>query len=90
MKRLTAYFSGTVQGVGFRYTVERISRHFPVTGYVKNLRDGRVEVVAESEERDLKDFLAAIRESSMKSYICDLEVAWSEAQGEFKAFGVGF
>ena len=45
-KRMQIFFSGTVQGVGFRFTAERLARRFPVTGFVRNLEDGRVEVVA--------------------------------------------
>ena len=87
-KRLTAFFSGIVQGVGFRYTTERIARHFEVTGYVQNLSDGRVEIVAEGEEAVLQDFLKAVRESPMKSYIRDMEVEWSPAEGKYKHFGI--
>ena len=89
-KRLEAFFSGTVHGVGFRYTAERLARRFPVTGYVRNLADGRVEVVAEGGEAALKEFLGAIRGSSMKDYIRDLEVQWSEAQNCFNGFRIGY
>ncbi|MBI2870783.1 MAG: acylphosphatase [Candidatus Omnitrophica bacterium] len=90
MKRLHALFSGMVQGVGFRYTTERIARHFQVTGFVKNLRDGRVEVVAEGEEQELKDFLSAIREGELGSTIRDLEIEWETARGTYDKFGVAF
>ena len=51
-----------MQGVGFRFTAEAIARKFKVNGWVSNLRDGRVEVVAEGEESALKDFLERIGE----------------------------
>lgn len=86
MKHMQIFFSGTVQGVGFRFTAERLARRFSVTGFVRNLDDGRVEVVAEGEETVLVDFLTAIRESGMKHYIQDVEAHWSEAQGTFKEF----
>ena len=57
MKCITATFRGTVQGVGFRYTVRQIAAEFAVTGYVKNLPDGTVEMVAEGEIRELKRFV---------------------------------
>ncbi len=85
---MNVFFSGTVQGVGFRYTVERLSRRFPVTGFVRNLEDGRVEVAAEGEESKLVEFLTAIRESGMKNYIRDVEAAWSKADGCFKIFSI--
>ena len=55
------YFSGRVQGVGFRYTAERIAKGFKVRGYVRNLPDGRVELVMEGEPSTLDAFLQAIR-----------------------------
>ena len=89
-KRLTAYFSGTVQGVGFRYTAEHLSRKFEVMGFVRNLPDGRVEMVAEGEETILKDFLKAVRESSLSGYIREVEVDWGAAAGSFTRFGVKY
>jgi acylphosphatase len=53
-------YAGRVQGVGFRYTVQGIARGFPVAGGVRNLPDGRVEVVAEGEEAEVAAFLAAV------------------------------
>lgn len=79
-----------VQGVGFRFTAERLARRFSVTGFVRNLEDGRVEVTAEGEEAQLVEFLAAIRESGMKDYIRDVEVHWSKADGCFKGFSIVF
>ena len=90
MKRMQIFFSGTVQGVGFRFTAERLARRFSVSGFVRNLDDGRVEVVAEGEETTLTDFLTAIRESGMKHYIRDVEAHWSNAQGTFKGFGIAY
>ncbi len=89
-KQLRVIFSGHVQGVGFRFTTERIARQFPVSGYVKNLRDGRVELVAEGEESILQDFLVAVSESKMQNYIRDREVTWSGAQGTFSNFEITF
>ena len=51
--RLHVYFSGHVQGVGFRYSVKQLSLEFDVTGWVKNLPDGRVELVTEGERNEL-------------------------------------
>lgn len=87
---MQVFFEGTVQGVGFRFTAERLARRFPVTGYVRNCEDGRVEVVAEGEEPILVEFLTAIRESGMKDYIRDVEAHWSASQGCFKNFGIAY
>lgn len=84
------FFSGMVQGVGFRFTAERLARRFPVIGFVRNLDDGRVEVTAEGEEATLVEFLTAIRESGMKDYVRDVEAHWSKADGSFKGFSIAF
>ena len=90
MKRMQVFFTGNVQGVGFRFTAGRLARRFPVTGFVRNLGDGRVEVTAEGEEAQLVEFLMAIRESGMKNYIRDVEAHWSDIQGCFKGFSIAF
>jgi acylphosphatase len=59
-ERRRVYFSGWVQGVGFRYTCQRLSRGFEVGGYVRNLPDGRVELVAEGIPTEIDNFLSAI------------------------------
>jgi acylphosphatase len=55
-------YTGRVQGVGFRYTVRTIANHHPVTGYVKNMPDGSVEIVAQGELPALNAFLADVAE----------------------------
>lgn len=68
-------YSGHVQGVGFRASVKRIATGFEVTGSVKNLPDGRVELLAQAMDGDeLSDFLDAIDESSLGSFIKEREV----------------
>ena len=51
------YYSGRVQGIGFRFTAQRIAEELGVCGWVKNLDDGRVEILAQAGEDKLKDFL---------------------------------
>ncbi len=60
-ERRRVYYSGRVQGVGFRATSRYLARAFAVAGYVRNLPDGRVELVAEGEPPELTTFLDAIR-----------------------------
>jgi len=88
-KRINVCYTGRVQGVGFRFTAEDIARELGVCGWVKNLRDGRVEVVAEAEEKVLQDFLGRINQYFSR-YIKDADVAWQEPRGEFKDFGIRF
>ena len=90
MKQLKAVFHGRVQGVGFRYMTERLARHFPVTGTVRNTQHGTVELVAEGEEKILQNFLDAIRESPLSSNISDMSVDWITAEGKWKSFGIKF
>ena len=80
---------GNVQGVGFRFTVERIARKFQVMGFVKNLPNGKVELVAEGEETGVGKFLADI-EAAFDSCILDVEKKWSDPDEEFEGFGIRF
>ena len=84
--RRTVWFEGRVQGVGFRYTTCSAADRFDVTGYVRNLPDGRVELVAEGTERELDLFLGAVQDA-MRGYIRDLQKSDSPATGEFSRFG---
>lgn len=87
--RRTVYFSGRVQGVGFRYATQRIAVRYEVTGFVRNLPDGRVELVAEGAVDQLDDFRSAIR-CDMGTYIEAEGVTESAATGEFDAFRIAF
>ncbi len=89
MKCITATFRGTVQGVGFRYTVRQIATEFAVTGYVRNMPDGTVEVVAEGEGRELRSFMAKINEA-MGHYIRDVDSFESPGTGRYSVFEISF
>lgn len=87
--RLRILYTGHVQGVGFRYTTRRVAEGFEVTGVVRNLLDGRVEVVAEGEREELIAFRQAIRDSGMGSMIRNEEAVWEAAQGGLRGFEIG-
>jgi len=87
--RRHVWYSGTVQGVGFRYTARRLAGRRPVTGYVKNLADGRVELVAEGPAAEVDGLLADVRHA-LGAYIRDVEVVEEPATGAFKGFDVAF
>lgn len=87
MNRRTCHFSGRVQGVGFRYTTESIARNFHVQGYVRNLSDGRVELVMEGADDQLAGLLDAIKQR-MEGFIKNVNVQNSPATGEFEEFSV--
>ena len=89
-KRAHVFYSGRVQGVGFRYLAREVAFGFEVTGEVRNVPDGRVELTAEGEEAEVRAFLEAMQASQLGSHIRNAEVNWSGATGEFKNFGIGF
>jgi acylphosphatase len=89
MKRAHAYFSGLVQGVGFRYTAIRLARRARVTGWAKNLDDGRVEIVAEGDGPVVQQFLDELRDYFSR-YVRAVQLDWEEATGKFAEFGVHF
>ncbi len=89
-KRIHVFYAGRVQGVGFRMAVEDAARRFDVMGWVKNLRNGRVEVVAEAEEATLEQFLDALRNGPMKNFIHQVDVSRSPASDTFHEFDVRY
>lgn len=66
---IQVFYEGNVQGVGFRYTVRQIAKGFDVTGSVRNLPDGRVELLATGEEDEVRAFLEAIGQSELRAHI---------------------
>ena len=82
-------YSGRVQGVGFRYTTTTIASSYAVVGYVRNLADGTVELVAEGARGELKAFLAAIMER-LGDKISSTAVDEAPASGQFGSFEVRF
>lgn len=89
LKRVHVLYSGTVQGVGFRYTVQEVASGLGLTGWVKNLRNGSVEVAAEGGEADLRELIARI-DRALGYYVRSQDVSWSEATGEFDVFNIRF
>ena len=83
----TVWFSGRVQGVGFRFTALQVAREFDVAGYAENLFDGRVCVEAEGEEREVRDFIAAIEER-MQGYIRGVERTSRRRAPQFRGFTI--
>jgi acylphosphatase len=79
-----------VQGVAFRFTAERIAQGLDIDGWVRNLADGRVELLCEGDEKLLIEFLKKIQTGTLKQYIQDTDVSWSDATGEFKNFEIRF
>jgi acylphosphatase len=86
--RMQVYYTGRVQGVGFRYTVKTVANGYEVTGSVRNLTDGRVELIAEGTREELESFRAGIREAGLEHFIKTEEVSWTEAKNEVRGFEI--
>lgn len=88
--RARLFVSGRVQGVYYRSYAEDEARRLGVTGWVRNRRDGRVEMVVEGEERDAQAMIAWSRQGSPLARVEDVEVTWEAYTGEFGGFGVNY
>lgn len=86
--RLEAVVKGRVQGVGFRYHVLQIAREMGVTGFVRNLWDGSVEVVAEGDKVKLDRLLAYLQVGPRSAWVREVATNWQAASGEFRTFEV--
>jgi len=87
-KRLHALITGRVQGVGFRFFVQQAAAGAGATGWVRNRRDGRVEVVAEADALPMAQFTAALKRGAPSSFVSDVDLEWSPATGEFAGFEI--
>ena len=89
-EQLHAIVHGRVQGVSFRYyTVER-AESLGLTGWVRNLSDGTVEVVAEGTRANLEHLLAFLRRGPSGAQVKQVDVAWGAAGGQFSTFSVRY
>ena len=85
---MQVFYSGRVQGVGFRYTVKSVATGFELTGTVRNLPDGRVQLVCEGNQDELEAFRKAIRDSGLEHFIQNEDVSWAEAINRFRGFEI--
>ena len=89
-KQLHVLVEGVVQGVGFRYFVEKNAIRLSLTGFTRNLYDGRVEVLAEGEESVLKQFLEIIKQGPSFSRVEKTDTEWKEVSGKYTSFNITF
>jgi len=82
--------SGMVQGVGFRYFTCRLAQEYPVTGYVRNLPNGDVEIVAEGEDSAVDTMVQWAREGPTWAHVRNAQEEELPYQGEYRDFGVRF
>ena len=82
------FYSGQVQGVGFRYTAKTVAAGFAVTGTVRNLPDGRVALTAEGAREELEAFRDAVRGAGLAGFIRGEHIDWADAKNEFYDFDI--
>ncbi len=90
VKQVHVFYSGRVQGVGFRMTVEETAQGLGVVGWVRNLRDGRVELVAEGQTSTLEQLLSQVQSGPMKNFIRDIHGSWHPATDAFNDFEIRY
>ena len=83
------HYSGRVQGVGFRYTVRQIAKGYQVAGSVKNLPDGRVQLVVEGSGPEIQAFLKEVA-ASLGRYVRDIQETGRPPTGRFRGFEIRF
>jgi acylphosphatase len=88
--RAHVLISGYVQGVFFRYETRTRAAQLNVTGWVKNLRDGRVEAAFEGEKEDVEAMVAYCHRGPLDAVIKDVDVLWEKPTGEFDRFRVQY
>ena len=87
-KRVHILVKGIVQGVGFRHATIIAARQLALAGWVKNLPDGAVEIIAEGEDEDLKQLIQWCRQGPPASRVDDVTSAWASFQGNLQEFTV--
>ena len=82
--------SGVVQGVGYRFFAQRVATELGITGYVRNLLDGGVQVVAESKQGAMNAFIEELRHGPWSAHVSKINVDTSQYKAEFKRFTIRF
>jgi acylphosphatase len=88
--RAHIFYTGRVQGVGFRFTAERIALEIGLLGWVKNLPDNRVEIVCEGSEIQIQKLLEGVNASFLGPHIKKVTCDWEKPTGQFKDFSIEF
>lgn len=88
--RAHIFVSGHVQGVFFRDNTQRWASSLRLTGWVRNLRDGRVEVVAEGDKENVEEMIGRLKEGPPHAHVENVEVDWEGYTGEFVDFRIAY
>lgn len=88
MVRVHIFVEGRVQGVGFRWWTVTEASKLGVVGWVRNLSDGRVEIVAEGEAEKIEEFAKRVKKGPLFSKVTHIDISREEATGEFRVFDI--
>ncbi len=88
--RAHIFVSGWVQGVFFRDHTQRCAVSLQLTGWVRNLKDGRVEVIAEGDKQAIEDLISKLKEGPRLARVENVDVTWEDYTGEFSEFSVTY
>ena len=86
--RAHIFVSGWVQGVFFRDQTQKWANSLSITGWVRNLKDGRVEVMAEGDEEKVEDLISQLKQGPSLARVENVDVDWEDYKGEFEDFSV--
>ena len=89
-ERAHIFVSGRVQGVFFRDHTQKWASSLHLTGWVRNIRDGRVEALAEGDKEKIEELISRLNKGPPLSQVENVDVNWEEHRGEFKDFRVTF
>ncbi|MHA1379105.1 MAG: acylphosphatase [Candidatus Helarchaeota archaeon] len=85
-KRIHAWISGRVQGVFFRWETRELAIKLNIKGWAKNLKDGKVEIIAEGEEEKLRELIKFLHKGPTYARVSNVELKWEEFRNEFEQF----
>lgn len=88
MKRVHIFVSGRVQGVNFRWNTKNFAEKLDITGFARNLDDGRVEIIAEGNDDDINKLIKYLKKGPILSKVEHLEVKNEKYKGEFAGFSI--
>lgn len=79
---------GYVQAVGYRFFTKRYADHFHITGFVQNLADGSVKIIASGDEADLASFIEKLHEGPRMAIVKDVKVGWQDKEKTYAQFDI--
>ncbi|NIQ07789.1 MAG: acylphosphatase [Candidatus Korarchaeota archaeon] len=89
-KRVHVFIDGRVQMVGFRASTRRKAHRLGINGWIKNLQDGRVEVVAEGNEKQVEELIDFLHQGPPAARVENVQITDEKYQGEFEDFRIRF